>query len=114
MALEACGVEVLHLPAAGGRPEVMALLQELGRRRFTNILVEGGGAVLGSFLDARAIDEFHVFVAPKLIGGAAAPSPVGGQGVATLAEALSLAEWQVEQLEGDVYVHGWTAAAGSL
>ncbi len=114
VALEACGVEVLHLPAVGGRPEVMALLQELGRRRFTNVLVEGGGAVFGSFLDARAIDEYHVFIAPKLFGGAAAPSPVEGQGVATLGEALRLADWSVEVIEGDILVHGWTAAAGSL
>ena len=113
-ALEACGVEVLHLPATDGRPEVSALLNELGRRRFTNILVEGGGTVLGSFLDAKAIDEFHVFVAPKLVGGATASSPVGGQGVATMAEALPLVEWHVEQLDGDVLFHGWTAAAGSL
>jgi diaminohydroxyphosphoribosylaminopyrimidine deaminase/5-amino-6-(5-phosphoribosylamino)uracil reductase len=114
VALEACGVEVLHVPAPDGRPGVEPLLRELGRRRFTNVLVEGGGTVLGSFLDARAIDEFHVFVAPKLVGGAAAPSPVAGQGVATMAEALSLAEWRVEQIDGDVLLHGWTAGAGSV
>ena len=51
-----------------------ALLGELGRRRMTNVLVEGGGRVLGSLLDARQIDEVHVFIAPKLVGGAAAPS----------------------------------------
>jgi diaminohydroxyphosphoribosylaminopyrimidine deaminase/5-amino-6-(5-phosphoribosylamino)uracil reductase len=114
VALEACGVEVLHLPSPGGRPEVTALLYELGRRRFTNVIVEGGGGVLGAFLDARAIDEFHVFVAPKLVGGAAALSPVAGQGVATMAEALRLAGWRVEVVGDDVLLHGWTAAAGSL
>jgi diaminohydroxyphosphoribosylaminopyrimidine deaminase/5-amino-6-(5-phosphoribosylamino)uracil reductase len=114
IALETAGVEVLHLPSSEGRPRMPLLLQELGRRRFTNVLVEGGGAVLGSFLDARAIDEFHVFVAPKLVGGAAALTPVGGLGVATIAEALPLAEWRVEQLDGDVLLHGWTAAGGSL
>jgi diaminohydroxyphosphoribosylaminopyrimidine deaminase/5-amino-6-(5-phosphoribosylamino)uracil reductase len=114
IALETCGVEVLHLPSSEGRPEATALLHELGRRRFTNVLVEGGGAVLGSFLDARSIDEVHVFVAPKLVGGGAALTPVGGLGVAALAEALPVAEWRVEQLDGDVLLHGWTAAAGSL
>jgi diaminohydroxyphosphoribosylaminopyrimidine deaminase/5-amino-6-(5-phosphoribosylamino)uracil reductase len=114
VALETCGVEVLHLAGPGGRPGVMPLLAELGRRRFSNVLVEGGGTVLGSFVDARAIDEFHVWVAPKLVGGSTAPSPVAGQGVATMTEALPLAEWRVEQIDGDVLLHGWTEGAGSV
>src|SRR5581483_9502368 len=65
-ALRAAGCEVLRLPGgATGRPEFADLLRELGRRRWTNLLVEGGGDVLGSFLDARLIDETHVFVAPR-------------------------------------------------
>jgi diaminohydroxyphosphoribosylaminopyrimidine deaminase/5-amino-6-(5-phosphoribosylamino)uracil reductase len=105
--LEALGCEVLPLAEADGRPAVQALLGELGRRRWTNILVEGGGEVLGSFRDAGAIDEVHVFLAPRLAGGAGAPSPLGGRGVERIAEALPLARSQVEVLEGDVYVHGW-------
>ncbi len=108
------GVKGMILPGVDGRPDVSALLSELGRRRFTNVLIEGGSAVLGSFLDARAIDEFHVFVAPKLVGGSVAPSPVGGQGVALMSEALQLAESRLESIDGDVLLHGWTAAAGSL
>jgi diaminohydroxyphosphoribosylaminopyrimidine deaminase/5-amino-6-(5-phosphoribosylamino)uracil reductase len=105
--LQACGCEVLPLPAADGRTDVDALLAELGRRRFTNVLVEGGSGVLGSFLDARAVDEVHVFVAPRLAGGAQALTPVGGTGVEKIAEALTLAECRVEVVQGDVYVHGW-------
>jgi diaminohydroxyphosphoribosylaminopyrimidine deaminase/5-amino-6-(5-phosphoribosylamino)uracil reductase len=72
----------------------------------TNVLVEGGAGVLGSFLDARAVDEAHVFVAPRLAGGAAALTPVGGRGVEHIADALALSEWTVEQVEGDVLLHG--------
>src|SRR5439155_8684965 len=68
--LRGAGCEVLELPAVRDRPSVRALLTELGRRRMTNLLVEGGAEVFGSFCDERLIDEFHVFVAPKLIGGA--------------------------------------------
>jgi diaminohydroxyphosphoribosylaminopyrimidine deaminase/5-amino-6-(5-phosphoribosylamino)uracil reductase len=105
-ALEAAGCEVLRLPSPGGKPDVAALLAELGRRRWTNLLVEGGGEVLGSFRDAGLIDEVHVFIAPRLAGGAAAPGPVGGLGVDRIAEALSLGGWDVEELAGDVYLHG--------
>jgi diaminohydroxyphosphoribosylaminopyrimidine deaminase/5-amino-6-(5-phosphoribosylamino)uracil reductase len=99
--LEGLGCEVLVLPG------VEALLDELGRRRFTNVLVEGGSEVLGSFVDAREADEVHVFIAPKLAGGARARTPVGGHGVERIAEALELREREVEVLNGDVYVRGW-------
>jgi diaminohydroxyphosphoribosylaminopyrimidine deaminase/5-amino-6-(5-phosphoribosylamino)uracil reductase len=83
------------------------VLADLGRRRFTNVLVEGGAGLLGSVMDAGAADEFHVFIAPKLIGGAAAPAPIGGTGVALLAEAPELAGVTVERSGADVYVHGF-------
>jgi len=99
--LGALGCEVLSLP------DVAALLDEMGRRRMTNVLVEGGASVIGSFLDGREIDEVHVFIAPRLAGGADAKTPIGGRGVETIADALALADWQVEMIEGDVYLHGW-------
>jgi diaminohydroxyphosphoribosylaminopyrimidine deaminase/5-amino-6-(5-phosphoribosylamino)uracil reductase len=105
--LQAAGCELLPLPARDNRPDIAALLDELGRRRWTNILVEGGSAVLGSFLDAGAIDEAHVFIAPRLLGGTAAKSPITGHGAAAIADALALTEWTVETIENDVLVHGW-------
>ncbi len=84
-----------------------AVLEELGRRRMTNVLIEGGAEVLGSFVDAGAVDEVHVFIAPKLLGGAAAKTPVAGRGAEKIAEALSLTGWHVETLNGDVLLHGW-------
>jgi diaminohydroxyphosphoribosylaminopyrimidine deaminase/5-amino-6-(5-phosphoribosylamino)uracil reductase len=99
--LSALGCEVLSLA------DVTALLDEMGRRRMTNIFVEGGGGVLGSFLDAREVDEVHVFIAPRLAGGALAKTPIAGGGVEKMADALALNEWQVEMIDGDVYLHGW-------
>jgi diaminohydroxyphosphoribosylaminopyrimidine deaminase/5-amino-6-(5-phosphoribosylamino)uracil reductase len=82
------------------------LLEELGRRRMTNVLVEGGGRVLGSLLDARQIDEVHVFIAPKLIGGSEARIPFAGEGIAQMSEALCIDVPETEQIGDDVYVHG--------
>jgi diaminohydroxyphosphoribosylaminopyrimidine deaminase/5-amino-6-(5-phosphoribosylamino)uracil reductase len=105
--LEGLGCEILRLPSQNGRPDVGALLEELGRRRMTNVLVEGGAALLGSFLDAGAIDEVHVFIAPRLIGGVEAKGPIGGLGVATLAEALTFSEWASERVGENLLLHGW-------
>ena len=65
-----------------------------------------GSKLLGSMFDSRAIDEVHEFIAPKFAGGEAAPSPVGGIGIERMASALKLADITIEELEGDVYVHG--------
>jgi diaminohydroxyphosphoribosylaminopyrimidine deaminase/5-amino-6-(5-phosphoribosylamino)uracil reductase len=107
-ALKERGCEILPLPTrADARPDIVALLDELGRRRMTNVLVEGGAEVLGSFLDAGEIDEAHVFLAPCIVGGAAAKSPVAGVGAEKVAEALRLTEWRVEERQGDLYLRGW-------
>ncbi len=116
-ALRAAGCECLVLPGDAGRPLITALLDELGRRRMTNVLVEGGAGVFGGFLDAGEIDEVHAFIAPRLAGGAEAPSPVAGHGVGRIAEALALDGVEVATVDGDVYVRGrkrglWESAGG--
>jgi diaminohydroxyphosphoribosylaminopyrimidine deaminase/5-amino-6-(5-phosphoribosylamino)uracil reductase len=100
------GAEVVALPVSDTGLSPDAVLNDLGARRFTNVLVEGGAGLLGSFLDANAGDEFHVFIAPKVVGSAGALSPVGGRGVALMRDALELAECVTEACGRDVYVHG--------
>jgi diaminohydroxyphosphoribosylaminopyrimidine deaminase / 5-amino-6-(5-phosphoribosylamino)uracil reductase len=106
-ALREAGVEVWQTPPAAIslRERWLALLEELGRRRMTNILVEGGGQALGALFDADEIDEVHVFIAPKIIGGAG-PSPMGGEGLAKMADAKVLQNAAVSQLGADLYIHG--------
>jgi diaminohydroxyphosphoribosylaminopyrimidine deaminase / 5-amino-6-(5-phosphoribosylamino)uracil reductase len=106
-ALQAHGCEVLILPDHQGRVRVDALLTELGQRRFTNMLVEGGSRILGAFFDAAAIDEYHIYISPRLVGGATATNAVGGIGVPHMADALRLTEWTHEVIGDDLYVHGW-------
>ena len=103
--LSEAGCEVWLSAGESSAARLDALLTELGRRRMTNVLVEGGGRLLGCLLDARQIDEVHVFVAPKLLGGATAPTAVAGGGIATVTEALELEKPEVRQVGGDVYLH---------
>ncbi|MGO8747505.1 MAG: bifunctional diaminohydroxyphosphoribosylaminopyrimidine deaminase/5-amino-6-(5-phosphoribosylamino)uracil reductase RibD [Thermoguttaceae bacterium] len=98
-----CEVLVCESESPGGR--IDELLQELGRRRMTNVLVEGGGRLMGSLVDVRQIDEVHVFIAPKLVGGAFAGGPVGGEGIAEISQALSLETPAVKQIGPDVYMY---------
>ncbi len=104
--LNDAGVEVYRCVGERHEDRIASLWDELGRRRMTNVLVEGGGRLLGMLADMRAIDEVHAFVAPKIVGGATATSPIGGLGAERIAHALQLTDLSIEELEGDVYVQG--------
>ncbi len=103
--LEDKGCECLAIEAEAGRPAIPTLLDQLGRRRFTNVLVEGGATVLGAFFDAGAVDEVYAFIAPKLIGGKGAPAPIAGKGIERLRESRLL-DAHVESIGADWLIHG--------
>lgn len=105
-ALRQAGCEVWQDASRDAMARLAGLWRELGRRRMTNVLVEGGGMLLGSLFDAQLIDEVHAFIAPKLAGGAAAPSPIGGMGVERMEGAWRLRDVRQEVVGGDVYVAG--------
>ncbi|MEQ9410552.1 MAG: bifunctional diaminohydroxyphosphoribosylaminopyrimidine deaminase/5-amino-6-(5-phosphoribosylamino)uracil reductase RibD [Fuerstiella sp.] len=100
------GVEVFGVSADNGRPDVSELLRELGRRRLTNVLVEAGAGLMGTLFDADLIDEVHVFMAPKILGGAAAVPPVGGTGLDNVPPLASVKNLSVRSFEGDLLVEG--------
>jgi len=77
------GVEVIVCPG-DGPARVESALDQLGRRDITSLLLEGGATLAGAFLDAGAIDELRIFIAPKLLGGAGARPLAGGTGAADL------------------------------
>jgi len=74
-ALEAAGCEVWRGPDRDRGGRLMALLRELGDRRLTNVLVEGGPTVLATCFAAAAVDEVWTFVAPKLLAPHGTGSP---------------------------------------
>jgi len=104
-ALQALGCEILHF-SGEGRVPVIPLLGEIGRRGVTNLLVEGGGTVLGSFLGAGEVDAVDVFIAPVIEGGSTSFLPTRGAGLATMAEALRLEGVEISTMDGDVRVRG--------
>ena len=100
------GCELSVMQGTTPNERLISLLAELGKRRMTNLMVEGGGRLLGSLADAGLIDEVHVFIATKIFGGQEALGPVGGQGVASVADALCLKKTKWELLDDDLYLIG--------
>jgi diaminohydroxyphosphoribosylaminopyrimidine deaminase/5-amino-6-(5-phosphoribosylamino)uracil reductase len=69
-------------------------------------MVEGGGRLLGAMFDRRWIDEVHVFIAAKLAGGLDAVTPIAGEGIGDMTQALHLVEVERKTVEDDTYLHG--------
>lgn len=109
-ALEAAGAEVLRLPAeADGRVDLRALARELGRRGVLHVLLEGGPTLNAAALAAGLVQKVLVFVAPRIVGGAAAPGPVGGGGAARLADAIPVRSFAARRSGEDVLLEGYVA-----
>jgi diaminohydroxyphosphoribosylaminopyrimidine deaminase/5-amino-6-(5-phosphoribosylamino)uracil reductase len=105
------GVEVWVLPSdAEGRVSLSDLLNRLGSSELTSLLVEGGGSVLASFVEKRLVDKVLVFVAPLIIGGQDAPTPVRGIGAAYLGDAMRLERLSVEQVGEDMLLVAYPSA----
>ncbi len=104
--LQSGGVEVVPFESVDDRVDLNGLLVELGRRSLTNVLVEGGSGLLGSLFDQNLANELHVFIAPKIVGGAESLSAVGGKGLTEIPELGLLKSIQVRDSGGDVYIHG--------
>jgi diaminohydroxyphosphoribosylaminopyrimidine deaminase/5-amino-6-(5-phosphoribosylamino)uracil reductase len=122
------GCGLLPLPAAEGRAGHVcprALLRALAGRGASNVLVEGGREVLGSFFDNGLVDRVMAFIAPIVLGGSEAVTAVGGTGAETVALATGFlgevhagdrhadgdqtAHTCVRQVGRDVLIEGWTS-----
>ena len=107
-ALRSAGAEVLSFPSAtDGRPELNELLAELGRRDVVTLLAEAGGTLQGSLFDSGLVDKVYVFIAPKIIGGTEASSPVGGEGAHRMADTTRLGRTSLQQIGEDWLIVGY-------
>ena len=105
--LESAGADVLIIEGKEGRVCLRQLMQELGRRGITSVLVEGGGEINAAALQVGIVDKLMFFVAPKLIGGRDAPGPIGGAGINNLSEAFELRDVKTTQIETDFLIEGY-------
>ena len=86
------------------RVSVRAVLAELGRRGIVSVLVEGGGDVHASFLADGLAHRLLWFLAPRIVGGKAAPTPVEGHGMGKIADSVRLAAFRVRRLGRDLLI----------
>ena len=82
------------------------MLSKAAEERIDGILLEGGGTINEAFLHEGLVNEVYAFIAPKLVGGADAKTPVEGRGIGLMADALCLERTEIRQVGEDVLVHG--------
>lgn len=106
--LEYAGAQTVRLPADGTcRVNLRDVLADLGSRGVVSLIVEGGGTILGSFFDEGLVDKVFAFVAPVIVGGDRAPSPVEGLGATTMSTAWGIEEAYTRTIGEDWLIAGY-------
>ena len=108
--LKKSGAELLNLESKGNGVDLENLLALLGNRGVVNLLVEGGGHLAGSLFDLGLVDKVIAFIAPTIIGGINAPSPVEGIGVDSLSKSFNITNVTTEKIGNDILVIGYPQA----
>lgn len=105
--LQAQNVDVIVVDKdKNDKVDIEKLLDILGQQNICSILVEGGATLSGSFVARKLVDKVYFFIAPKIVGGKEAKTPVAGTGILNLQEALALKDIQIEKLEEDILIIG--------
>jgi diaminohydroxyphosphoribosylaminopyrimidine deaminase/5-amino-6-(5-phosphoribosylamino)uracil reductase len=105
--LEALGVEMLVVPSRDERVDLCATMVALGGRSITSVLVEAGGTLAAGLIEAGLVDKVMAFVAPKIVGGGDALTPVEGGGVSLMDRAIELRDPQWAVLGRDAVLSGY-------
>jgi len=99
--------DVIRLPEGPGGVDIFALMLELGKREVGTLLIEGGGTTHASAFEAGIVDKVAFFISPKIIGGRDALTPVEGEGIAYMDQAIKLEEMTVTQIGDDLLIEAY-------
>ncbi len=98
------GVEIIVTSDLNKRVNLPELLQKLGEMQIDSLLIEGGASLNFSALQAGCVNRVHCYIAPKLVGGKTAKTPIGGEGIGALANAVQLINPKITQIGEDILI----------
>ncbi|MBN1626414.1 MAG: bifunctional diaminohydroxyphosphoribosylaminopyrimidine deaminase/5-amino-6-(5-phosphoribosylamino)uracil reductase RibD [Deltaproteobacteria bacterium] len=101
------GVSMVICPIKDGRIDLNALMDILGKRSITSLLLEGGAGVMGSMIKEKLIDKFHIFKAPKILGGDDGIPMARGKGPERMDQSISLRDTAVKRFGEDILITGY-------
>lgn len=98
------GCEVVAVSEKDGHINLKALMKKLGEMKIDSVLLEGGGTLNWSAISQGIVNRVQAYIAPKIIGGEAAPSPVRGAGYELMNQAVKLSHSSIEKLGEDYLI----------
>lgn len=105
-AYEAAGCHILTVDEENGHINLSKLMQLLGEQGIDSILLEGGAALNWSALQSGIVQKVEAYIAPKLLGGEAAKTPIGGCGFPTPDDGIILKSHHIRRLGDDILIEG--------
>lgn len=101
------GADIIVTPLKNNKVDLDYLMRQLGQKGIDSVLLEGGAALNFSALKEGIVDKVVMFIAPKIIGGSSAKTPVGGEGVSYMKDAMLLDDIQVLRFQEDIMIEGY-------
>lgn len=106
-ALERKGAEIMVTPMKNRKVDLAYLTKALGAKGIDSILLEGGSSLNYSALDEGIVDKVIAFIAPKIVGGKKAKTPVGGEGKKYISDAFYLKDIAISRFNEDIMIEGY-------
>jgi len=100
----AAKARILEVKEKAGQINLTDALKKLARLKISNIIVEGGGTLIGSLFDEKLVDKILFFISPKIIGGKDAVSSVMGNGVKRIDQAIKLRDLKIRRFGEELLV----------
>ncbi len=111
-AIEEKGAEILLAPIKNNKVDLPFLIKSLGERKIDSVLIEGGSTFNYSMLKEGFVDKIITFIAPKIVGGLTAKSPVGGEGIPSIKDCIMLDHMEILRFEEDIMLEAYIRKKG--
>lgn len=100
--LRAMGITLLQVPSNNGQIDLKALMTVLACLKIDSLLIEGGGEVLFSAFESGIVNLVQCYIAPKILGGQEAKTPVGGSGIPLVSSSIMLSKPKITCFDNDI------------
>lgn len=101
------GIEIIEVETKNERVDLKELFSKLGQIGIDSVLIEGGGELNYSALEAGVVDKVQIYIAPKIIGGNFAKGPVAGNGISALVDAFKINSLTTKAIGEDILIEGY-------